>query len=99
MVMNKSQYHERKEVEIMYRCYELICNDIRTNAELAGIAKEPSLRTLISWAMQAKAFDNPVKATRYSILPSLMIPDELKEHVNRILTTIIIPRFPPKYKI
>ena len=94
MVCDASKYPIRKDVEIMYDCYEQICNDTKTNSSMIGIAVEPCIRNLISWAKQARVMKNPVTAALYNMIPSLGVT---REEERRIFTTIIVPRFPAKY--
>ena len=94
IVMNGSGYTNKKDVEIMYQCYEVINNDVKTNPTMAGQAIELCIRNLTSWAMMAKIIGNPVLAAQDNVVSFL---GASKEDARRVFTTIIIPRFPAKY--
>lgn len=94
MVMDASKYSNRKEIETMYACYELICNDAKNNTTMMGQATESTLRNLIRWAKQARVLKNPLEAAWYNIIPALNVS---KEEEKRIFNTILVPRFPSKY--
>jgi hypothetical protein len=93
MVETASKYPSHKEVEIMYACFEAICKDIKQNPAMAT-ANPCTVRNLIAWATQARILKNPVRASLKNLIPSLRVS---KEQQRRIFTTIIVPRFPPKY--
>ena len=94
MVMDASKYPIRKDVETMFTCYELICNDVKGNSSMMGLAVEPCIRNLIHWAKQARVLKNPLLAALDNIIPSLGVS---REEERRIYTSILVPRFNQKY--
>lgn len=94
MVMDASKYPVRKDVQTMFECYELICNDVKSNSSMVGLAVEPCIRNLIHWAKQARVLKNPLVAALDNIIPSLGVS---REEERRIYTTILVPRFNQKY--